>query len=168
MADYEPMQLHLSTDRLLLRPWAQSDVDGYRSLVAERGGGFPSAREARDRIATQFAATARTGLALLPVCRRAEGDFIGYCGLIVGRSSIDEPEIAYELFRRVHGHGYATEAARAVLSAAIATGRKRLWATVGSWNAPSLRVLEKLGFAQDHVTTKDDGDEVVWLTRVIA
>ena len=55
---------------------------------------------------------------------------------------MDEPEIAYELFRRVHGHGYATEAGRAVAGAAAATGRKRLWSTVGSWNAPSLRVLE--------------------------
>jgi RimJ/RimL family protein N-acetyltransferase len=54
-----------------------------------------------------------------------------------------------------------------VLDAAIATGRTRLWSTVGSWNSPSLRVLEKLGFKRDHVTTKDDGDEVVWLTRVL-
>ena len=104
---------------------------------------------------------------MLPICRRLEGDFIGYCGLIVGRSSIDEPEIAYELFQRAHGRGYATEAARAVLDAAIATGRTRLWATVGSWNTPSFRVLEKLAFIRDHVTTKDDGSEVVWLTRVL-
>jgi RimJ/RimL family protein N-acetyltransferase len=121
----------------------------------------------RERIATQLAATAQTGLALLPICRRLEGDFIGYCGLIVGRSTIDEPEIAYELFRRAHGYGYATEAARAVLDAAIATGRTRLWSTVGGWNTPSLRVLEKLGFTRDHVTTRDDGDEVVWLTRAL-
>jgi RimJ/RimL family protein N-acetyltransferase len=161
------MTFHLSTKRLRLRPWAESDVDEYRALVTERGNGVPSVAGIRERIATQLAATAQTGLALLPICRRLEGDFIGYCGLIVGRSSIDEPEIAYELFQRAHGRGYATEAARAVLDAAIATGRTRLWSTVGSWNTPSLRVLEKLGFKRDHVTTKDDGDEVVWLTRVL-
>ncbi|HEY6470822.1 MAG TPA: GNAT family N-acetyltransferase [Candidatus Dormibacteraeota bacterium] len=108
-----------------------------------------------------------------PTCNRPssvahlEGDLIGYCGLIVGRSSIDEPEIAYELFQRTHGRGYATEAARAVLGAAIATGRTRLWSTVGSSNTPSLRVLENLGFKRDHVTTNDDGDAVVWLTRML-
>jgi hypothetical protein len=64
--------------------------------------------------------------------------------------------------RRLEGD---PEAARAVLDAAIATGRRRLWSTVGSWNAPSLRVLEKLGFERDHITPKDDGDELVWLTR---
>src|SRR5580700_5527285 len=131
------MPFHLSTQRLRLRPWAESDVDDYRALVAERGNGVPSVADVQERIATQLAATAQTGLALLPICRRLEGDFIGYCGLTVGRSSIDEPEIAYELFQRVHGRGYATEAARAVLDAAVATGRTRLWSTVGSWNTPS-------------------------------
>jgi RimJ/RimL family protein N-acetyltransferase len=167
MADYQPMAFNLSTERLRLRPWAETDVDVFRALVTERGNGVPSVATIKERIATQLAATARTGIALLPICRRLEGDFIGYCGLIVGRSSLDEPEIAYELFRRAHGRGYATEAARAVLDAAIATGRTRLWSTVGSWNTPSLRVLAKLGFERDHVTTKDDGDEVVWLTRVL-
>lgn len=92
------------------------------------------------------------------------GDFIGYCGLTVGRASVDEPEIAYELFRRAHGPGYATEAGFAVLDVAIATGPKRLWSTVRPWNAPSFRVLEKLGFQRDHVSTEDSG-ELVWLTR---
>lgn len=101
------------------------------------------------------------------VNRRDVGDFIGYCGLTVGRASVEEPEIAYELFRRVHGQDYATEAAAAVIDAAIATGRQRLWATVRSWNAPSFRVLEKLGFERDHVSTDDRG-ELVWLTRSLA
>jgi RimJ/RimL family protein N-acetyltransferase len=161
------MASHLSTKRLILRPWAESDVDDYRALVTERGNGVPSVEVIQKAIAAQLAATAQTGIALLPICRRLEGDFIGYCGLVIGRSSLDEPEIAYELFRRAHGRGYATEAARAVLTAATATGRTRLWSTVGSWNTPSLRVLEKLGFERDHVTTKDDRDEVVWLTRVL-
>ena len=94
--------------------------------------------------------------------------FTLHCGLVVGRASVDEPEIAYELFRRVHGYGYATEAARVVVGAAVATGRKRLWSTVGTWNAPSLRVLEKLGFHRDHVDPDHDGrGEVIWLTRAL-
>jgi RimJ/RimL family protein N-acetyltransferase len=166
MAHYQPMAFNLSTERLRLRPWADTDVDEYRALVTERGSGVPSVADIQGRIATQLAATAETGIALLAICRCLEGDFIGYCGLIVGRSSLDEPEIAYELFQSAHGRGYATEAARAVLDAAIATGRTRLWSTVASWNTPSLRVLEKLGFERDHVT-KDNGDELVWFTRML-
>ncbi|MDQ0930730.1 GNAT family N-acetyltransferase [Streptomyces turgidiscabies] len=161
---YTPMALQLDTARLALRPWTEPDIDAHRALVAERGGGMPSIEDNRRMIEDQRAASARTGIALLPVIRRDVGDFIGYCGLTAGRASVDEPEIAYELFRRVHGQGYATEAASAVLDAAIATGRKRLWSTVRPWNAPSFRVLEKLGFQRDHVSTEDSG-ELVWLTR---
>ncbi len=162
------MAMELETDRLTLRPWAVDDAADYRALTSERRSGAVSTEAARERIVTQLASTERTGIALLTARRRVEGDFIGYCGLIVGRASVDEPEIAYELFRRAHGHGYATEAARAVVEAAIATGRKRLWSTVGSWNAPSLRVLEKLGFHCDHVDPGHDGrGELVWLTRVL-
>jgi RimJ/RimL family protein N-acetyltransferase len=86
---------------------------------------------------------------------------IGYCGLIVGRASIGEPELAFELFERVRGNGYATEAATAVVDAAARSGRSRLWATVAPWNAPSFRVLEKLGFRRDR-SDWDDRGEFVW------
>lgn len=164
MSTYETMSFHLETERLILRPWAESDAAEFSALLSERGNGTPTVERIRTAIAELLTATESTGIALLPIQRRDEGDFIGYCGLIIGRSTLDEPEIAYELFQRAHGHGYATEAALAVLDAAIATGRKRLWSTVGTWNTPSLRVLEKLGFERDHVSTEDNG-EVVWLTR---
>ena len=167
VAGYPPMMMRLTTERLALRQWDLSDVYDYRNLVAERGGGVPTAGDIRDRIVGQLSATIDTGIALLAVRRLAEGDFIGYCGLIVGRATVEEPEIAFELTRRVHGNGYATEAAGAVLGAAVATGRQRLWSTVRSWNAASLRVLEKLGFVRDHVAVDDQGD-VLWLRRELA
>ncbi|MFJ5267153.1 GNAT family N-acetyltransferase [Streptomyces sp. NPDC088358] len=164
MSTYETMSSHLETERLTLRPWAESDSAEFSALLSERGNGTPTVEHTRTSIAKLLTATAESGIALLPIQRRVEGDFIGYCGLIIGRSTVEEPEIAYELFQRAHGRGYATEAAGAVLDAAVATGRKRLWSTVGAWNTPSLRVLEKLGFERDHVSTDDSG-EVVWLTR---
>jgi RimJ/RimL family protein N-acetyltransferase len=162
------MRMHLETERLTLRPWTVQDAEQLRLLIGERGGGLPALEQIRGNIERGLVTSAENGIALLPVERRVEGDFIGYCGLIIGRASLEEPEIAYELFQRVHGHGYATEAARAVLDAAVATGRERLWSTVGSWNAPSLRVLDKLGFERHHVTEHERGEgEVVWLTRAL-
>ncbi|MGW6393917.1 GNAT family N-acetyltransferase [Streptomyces sp. NPDC055103] len=164
MTTYETMSFRLETERLILRPWAESDAAEFRALIAERGKGASSVEHLRTAITELLAATETTGIALLPIQRRDEGDFIGYCGLIIGRATLDEPEIAYELFQHAHGRGYATEAAAAVLEAAVATGRKRLWSTVGTWNTPSLRVLEKLGFERDHLSMEENG-EVVWLTR---
>jgi RimJ/RimL family protein N-acetyltransferase len=164
MSTYEAMSFHLETERLILRPWVESDADELRALHSERGNGTLTVEQTRTIIAKQLTATATTGIALLPIQRRDEGDFIGYCGLTIGRSTVEEPEIAYELFKRAHGRGYATEAAGAVLDAAIATGRKRLWSTVGTWNTPSFRVLEKLCFERHYVATDDRGEHV-WLTR---
>lgn len=166
MTPYETMPFHLETERLVLRPWDESDAADFCRLLSERGDGTPTVEHIRTAITELLTATETTGIALLPVQRRAEGDFIGYCGLVIGRSTLEEPEIAYELFRHAHGRGYATEAAAAVLDAAVATGRKRLWSTVGAWNTPSLRVLEKLGFERDRVSTEANG-EVVWLTRAL-
>jgi RimJ/RimL family protein N-acetyltransferase len=90
------------------------------------------------------------GFGLLGIRRRYETSPIGYCGLIIGRGTFEEPESAYEVLPQFRGHGYATEAAGGVIEAAFATGRDRLWATVGSWNAPSFRVLKRMGFT--HIT----------------
>lgn len=160
------MAVHLETERLTLAPWSEADAADLRALHAERGTGDITLEQAQTTIAVRKTDISRIGIALLTLRRRDAGDFIGYCGLIIGRASLEEPEIAYELFQRAHGQGYATEAARAVLDAAIATGRSRLWSTVRSWNGPSLRVLEKLGFERDRVTTDDRG-EIVWLTRAL-
>lgn len=144
------------------------DPDGTAGRYIDQPPWLPAqpprttAERAREIILKHLAATPATGIALLAIRRREEGDFIGYCGLIVGRCTLEEPETAYELFQRAHGRGYATEAASAVVDAAIATGRSRLWST--AWNTPSLRVLEKLGFHRDHVSAGDRG-EIVWLTR---
>ncbi|MDX2968619.1 GNAT family N-acetyltransferase [Kribbella solani] len=88
--------------------------------------------------------------------------------LIVGQATFDEPEIADELARRAHGHGYATEAARAMVDAAAGTGRRRLWATVREWNAPSFRALEKVGFERSARVTEDrERGNSIWLTRAL-
>jgi RimJ/RimL family protein N-acetyltransferase len=163
-AGISPMAFELETERLILNRWQESDAASYRQLVGERGGEMPTLDAARSKIISGRAASTDNGIATLPIRRRAEGDFIGYCGLITGRSTLEEPEIAYELLRSAHGNGYATEAASAVLAAAIATGRSRLWATVRTWNAPSFRVLEKLGFERRY-STWDDRGEIVWNVR---
>ena len=90
-----------------------------------------------------------SSIGLLAVERKAARDVIGYCGLIdSGRGSDGEPELAFELLRRVWRQGYATEASLAVLDWARSSGYERLWATVWEWNTASRRVLAKVGFTE--------------------
>ncbi len=158
---WQPMSLAIETERLTLRLRDERDAAWYRELIGERGEDIPTLEEATTRLARFRDSTTEVGIGALAICRRAEGDVIGYCALVVGRCSLDEPEIAYELLRRFHGHGYATEAARALVDAAAATGRHRLWSTVRPGNAASLRVLEKIGSTG---TTPSRMIAVMWST----
>ncbi|MEU4290243.1 GNAT family N-acetyltransferase [Kribbella sp. NPDC026596] len=176
MSSFAAFPVELVTERLRLRVWRTSDAAEYRALWAERdpralhridADGHPTVDEIRGWLADN-PLSAAPGLGLLPIERKDTGEFIGYCGLTVGRASFDEPEIAYELAQRAHGHGYATEAARAVVEAAARTGRRRLWATVREWNAASFRVLEKLDFYRsDRVTEDLDRGNTIWMTRAL-
>jgi [ribosomal protein S5]-alanine N-acetyltransferase len=147
----------LDTDRLILRRRRVDEAAVYRRLWSERDLRVPPHRkidhEGRptvEDIAAQIGAdgdNAEPGL--LAVVRKGTADVIGYCGLVFhGNGSPDEPELAYELLQAAHGHGYATEAGRAVVVWATEAGYPRLWATVRDWNVASRRVLEKLGFRE--------------------
>ena len=156
------MPLRIETERLVLTPEEEQDAEWFTELLNARGAGTFTTEEARERIAAMTATIAATGIGALVLRVRPDGDAIGYCAIIIGRGSLAEPELAYELLPRAHGHGYAAEASKALLDAGFATGRGRIWSTVRWWNAPSFRVLEKLGFRRDHSTTDADG-ELVWL-----
>lgn len=166
------MPTDLVTRRLVLGPWRDDDLDDYAAMVRERDRRAASAPqdepnldELRDKVRQAQAAIGETGIGLLTV--RVDDAFAGYCGLVVGRSSLDEPELAYELLRAHHGNGYATEAARAIVDAAAGTGRNRLWATVRPWNEPSLRVLDRLAFDRQAKVTTDEFGDILWLTRTL-
>jgi RimJ/RimL family protein N-acetyltransferase len=159
---YAPIPLRIVTERLTLTPEAPSDAEWFTELLNARGTGTFTVADARERIDVMTEAIETTGIGALALRKRPDNEALGYTAIVIGRCSLDEPELAYELLPRAHGRGYATEAARAMLDAAFDTGRRRIWATIGSWNAPSLRVAEKLGFRLDHCTTEVDR-EVVWM-----
>ncbi|GGQ72633.1 N-acetyltransferase [Couchioplanes caeruleus subsp. azureus] len=146
----------LETDRLLLRPWRVAEAVVQRELWTERDPRVPphrrigaDGRPTVAELAESIRAEQPSPIGLLAVERKAARDVVGYCGLIDGgRGSPGEPELAFELLRRVWRQGYATEASSAVLDWARSSGYARLWATVWDWNTASRRVLAKLGFTE--------------------
>lgn len=159
----------LETSRLLLRPWRVAEEVVQRELWTERdprvpphrridADGHPTVAELEDSIRTNQPSS----IGLLAVERKAARDVIGYCGLVdSGRGAEGEPELAFELLRRVWGQGYATEASLAVLDRARSSGYERLWATVREWNTASRRVLAKVGFTE---TEREEVDAVYGAT----
>ncbi|SMQ86166.1 Protein N-acetyltransferase, RimJ/RimL family [Devosia lucknowensis] len=71
---------------------------------------------------------------------------IGVVGLAL--SDDHAPELGYWLGEPYWGHGYASEAAAAVLEAARAAGTRELRSRARKDNAGSRNVLRKLGFAE--------------------
>jgi len=162
--DFTSMPERLDTERLTLTPETLDDAPWLAELFTTRGAGPVSVAEAAARVTAMQAVVAELGIDARVLRAKADGVPLGYCAIIVGRGTLAEPELAYELLPAARGHGYATEGARAVLAAAFGTGRSRIWATVGSWNTPSLRVLARLGFRRDHTTAGEHG-EILWLVR---
>ena len=118
-------------------------VPPHRRIDAD---GHPTVAELEDWIRTHQPSS----IGLLAAERKADREVIGYCGLVdSGRGSEGEPELAFELLRRVWRQGYATEASLAVLDWARSSGYERLWATVWEWNTASRRVLAKVEFSEE-------------------
>lgn len=82
----------------------------------------------------------------LAVVLKDTGRLIGNCGLRQTAATAREADIGYELVPEQWGHGYATEAARAMVQFGFAQLKvHRIWAWCIAENAASARVLEKLG-----------------------
>lgn len=160
----------ITTSRLELRPFRHEDAAELHEIFSDPEthtiGEGPTASLAETAAwITRRAETERQhGLLWYAVRDRADGRMLGNCGLFAGRTGSTEPEIGYEIRRPCQGQGLATEAARAVLGDALASGIGRVWATIRPHNAASLRVATKLGMTPRYTTTDSRGP-LVYLAR---
>lgn len=97
---------------------------------------------------------------------RAGGERIGLCGL-VRRESLPHPDLGFAFLPRARGQGYAREAAEATLRQADALGIDPLLAICSQGNAPSRKLLERVGFHLARlVRLEPDAEELCLYERV--
>ncbi len=141
--------MHLTTERLILRPMLQSDAAALFAIL----GDAEAMRFWQRPVLTRLAVAeemVREQIAAGKLCRYwtvwRQGDAIGSCDL----SFIEPANHAQTgfLFRRDQwGRGYAAEAMSAVIGHAFGEmGLELLTASTHAQNAPARRVLERLGF----------------------
>jgi hypothetical protein len=88
--------------------------------------------------------------ARLAVDRVSDATFIGWCAVTRWNPDHRSASMGYCLAEAAWGHGYATEAARALLQWAFDTlDLNRVQAETDTRNVASARVLEKLGFIRE-------------------
>ncbi|MEU3661016.1 GNAT family protein [Streptomyces sp. NPDC032940] len=153
----------LHTPRLRLRAFEDTDADDLFALHSNphilRYWDSPPWTE-RSRAETFLGVCRRveregTG-ARLAAERVSDGAFIGWCNLGSWNPDFRSAVFGYCYDDAVWGQGYATEAARAVLGWAFDTlDLNRVQAEVDTRNAPSARVLEKLGFVREGTLRED-------------
>lgn len=135
--------------------WTQRTPAAVRQFV----GVFLDQQQERPRRRYQLAVTLTT-----------TGELIGNCGIRRATADALDAELGYEIAPDRWGHGFATEAAAAMLDFAFEELRLH---RVAAWcvadNAGSIRVLEKLGLRQEgHLRQTDYYKDRWWDTLVWA
>jgi [ribosomal protein S5]-alanine N-acetyltransferase len=153
----------LHTARLRLRPFTGADGDALFTLHSsahvlrywdappwsERG------RAVRFMAACRQMADEGTG-ARLAIDRLSDGTFLGWCSLTRWNPDHRSASLGYCLTDAAWGHGYATEAAGALVGWAFATlDLNRVQAETDTRNLASARVLEKVGFVREGTLRED-------------
>jgi RimJ/RimL family protein N-acetyltransferase len=147
----------LRADELLLRAPVEADVDTIAPafLDPDVGGeaGLPPVgpEQLRWLLKEQLPELHAAGRMSAYVVVGEEGDILGGASLRLFDPMRDSVEIGYWLFVPARGRGVATRAAGALVEHAFANGIQRVDAHVRVGNAPSERVLERLGFAREGV-----------------
>ncbi|MGQ4506096.1 GNAT family N-acetyltransferase [Dermabacteraceae bacterium P13103] len=150
-----PAPKTLETDRLLLRPWSESDAEQLYQHASHpetgRGAGWP---------AHTSVAESRQIIRDILIPDRSHALVLKETGLLVGSATLkshrisnltdraDECELGYWVATDYWGLGIATEAGNALLTHAFTDlGMCAVWCHSFLWNTRSQRVQEKLGFA---------------------
>ncbi|GAA1521853.1 GNAT family N-acetyltransferase [Brevibacterium permense] len=179
----DPVDLPLTTDRLRLRPYVESDAEAQlRILSREDVSRFLlqdpwTAEVAETQIAKRIP---RTGLetesrALALVIETADGldslegsRVIGDIALWLEDGSEEKAEIGWILDPAAGGHGFATEAAIAVLNVAFDHyGLHRVFAQMDARNTASAKLAQRIAMRQEAHLRKDWWSKGEWTDTLI-
>ncbi|MFD1788744.1 GNAT family N-acetyltransferase [Sphingomonas floccifaciens] len=148
----------IETERLVLRPWRDADIEPFAAMgqdadVMRHLNGVIDRDAAIAVIDRHRVGQARDGHCFWAIERRADGAFLGFCGLRLGghpgTGVTDELEIGWRLARHAWGQGYAREAAEASLAWGWAnTDRARIAAWTVPANEASWGLMRRLGMSE--------------------
>ena len=149
----------LDTERLTLSLISLDDANFYLELVNDptwieniRDMGIHTVEAARETISnTQIASQNRDGFSFYLVRRQVDNAPMGMCGL-KKRDFLNDVDLGYAFLPRFAGHGYALEAATAVVQYARANLHlPKLAAITSPSNDRSNHLLKKLRFNLEQV-----------------
>ena len=169
--------LPIVTDRLLLREVTVDDaeaIQSYRSLPEVNRymyHGYLSVAEWRERITTMLGnrdLVADGDAVTLGIVERDSGEIVGDVVLFLRSVEHRGGEVGYALNPRVHGRGYAFEAARVMLAFGFdEVGLHRIVGRLDARNGPSARVLERLGMRREALFRSNEYVKDEWTDELV-
>lgn len=160
----DPAHGNLTTERLLLRKWDDRATSSLLALstdpvVMQHFPTLATRAQIHELVRRQQDALSAGRPGLFAVELRDTGAVIGFVGL--AEPTFEAPfvpcvEIGWRLSRDAWGHGYATEAAHAVLAHGFdSLGLREVVSFTAVVNAPSIAVMRRLGM---HTDPREDFD----------
>lgn len=158
------MHAIIKTERLILRPWKEEDLEPFAQLnadprVREFFPGLLNRQESDQSVALWSEHITKYGWGLLAVALVQTEEFIGFIGMqVVDFEAHFTPavEIGWRLAFNYWGKGYATEGASAMLQYGFKTLLlQEIVAVTAIHNQRSRHVMKKLGM---HCDSTDDFD----------
>lgn len=153
------MSIYIETPRLIVRTPVMGDIDMIQTakiavwddLRMWMSWAVPGS-ETLEALRDNFIAHAEEKNHLIALTKK-DGAFV----LCTGATPLEEEshrfEVGYWAARNMRGHGYTTEASNAVIRYAFnMLNAKEIYICHYEGNAPSRRVIEKLGFTKTRVT----------------
>ncbi|MGO4663968.1 GNAT family N-acetyltransferase [Terrabacter sp. 2TAF16] len=162
--------MHLETARLTIRPWSHDeaerllDIQSRIEVVKWLGDGEPvlmkDLDEAHTRIDRYLERSEAPPLGFWAVEVRETGVVAGSVILLTLPDADDgEVEVGWHLHPDSWGHGYATEAATAVIQHGFDGGLPEVYALTHTTNEPSQAVCRRLGLDDLGIMEKWYADE---------
>jgi ribosomal-protein-alanine N-acetyltransferase len=147
--------MEITTSRLLLRPWKESDLEPFARLNADAEvrryfEGTLTRAESDASVGRYMARYDRHGFSFFAAELRSTAQFIGFIGIVHPDEVIGMPpgylELGWRLSRAHWGKGLATEGATACMAYALnELGAPGVGAITAAGNAASINVMRKLG-----------------------
>ena len=181
MTSPPPTVLHpdwpIETERLLLRPFEAGDLDAFHVIQSDESVARflynepRTLQESQDLLERKIAGAAlRTEgdwLSAAVVLRTTE-ELVGDVDLLWASEQHRQGEIGFVVQPTHHGRGYATEAARPLLAFAFGPlGLHRVVGRTEARNAPSSRVLEKLGMRLEAHHVENEWVKGEWQSELV-
>jgi RimJ/RimL family protein N-acetyltransferase len=167
----------LETERLVLRPFAEGDLEAFYEIQSD----VESARwlyneprtldEMRTLLGLKIAGaqfTAEGNWLSAAVIERETGEFVGDVSLRWFSALHKTGEIGFMFDRAYRGRGYATEAAARLIAFGFeGMGFHRVIGRAEPRNTASVRVLEKLGMRREALLVENEWVKGEWQSEVV-